>query len=204
MTLEAQKLYDLLHERRSVRRFTRDPVPEEIVRRVLEAGTRSPSAHNRQPWRFAVLQEVEARQRLAAAMGVHLREDRLSDGDDPDLVEEDIARSHRRISQAPVAILVCLTMEDMDRYPDPKRSRAEWVMAVQGVAMAGVLIQIAAHAEGLGACWLCAPLFAPVVAREALSLPEAWEPQGLILMGYPVRIGLERSRREVDEVGLWR
>lgn len=187
-----------------MRRFQREPVPDEIVRRVLRAGARAPSAHNRQPWRFVILEDAKARQRLASAMGARLREDRLSDGDEPDLVEQDVARSYQRISEAPLAILLCMTMEDMDRYPDQKRAHAERIMAIQGVAMAGGFIQLAAHAEGLGACWLCAPLFAPMVAREALELPEAWEPQGLILMGFPTHAGRERSRRSIEEVSLWR
>jgi F420 biosynthesis protein FbiB-like protein len=204
MSRETGRFHELLQERRSVRRFQSKPVPEEIVRRLLQAGTRAPSAHNRQPWRFVILEDAKARQRLASAMGARLREDRLSDGDDPNLVEEDVARSYKRISEAPLAILLCLTMEDMDRYPDQERALAERVMAIQGVAMAGGFIQLATHVEGLGACWLCAPLFAPVAAREALDLPEAWEPQGLILVGYPARAGRERSRLPVKQVSLWR
>jgi coenzyme F420-0:L-glutamate ligase/coenzyme F420-1:gamma-L-glutamate ligase len=204
MKAEASSLYRSLQARRSIRRFEPEPVPDDVLQRVLQAGTRSPSAHNRQPWRFAVLRDAGARRRLASAMGTRLREDRLADGDDPELVEADVARSFRRISEAPVAILVCLTMEEMGPYPDEWRANAERVMAVQGTAMAGAFVQLAAHAEGLGACWLCAPLFAPQAASQALALPQRWEPQGLILLGYPASEGRKRPRRPVEEVSLWR
>jgi nitroreductase len=78
-----------------------------------------------------------------------------------------------------------MTMADMDRYPDPKRRRAEWTMATQSLALAGQNLLLAAHAEGLGACWLCAPLFCPEVVRAALGLPEDWEPQAFISLGWP-------------------
>jgi nitroreductase len=91
--------------------------------------------------------------------------------------------------------LVCLTLEDMDRYPDERRTRAEYLMAVQGAAMAGENLLLAAHAAGLGASWLCAPLFAPEVARAALDLPAAWEPQALVLLGWPAGPGADRGRR---------
>jgi F420 biosynthesis protein FbiB-like protein len=203
MKAEARTVNRLLETRRSIRRFEPEPVPDDALQRVLVAGTRAPSAHNRQPWRFAILKK-EARRRLASAMGGRLREDRLADGDDPVRVEEDVARSYRRISEAPAAVLVCLTMEDMDRYPDEKRASAERVMAIQGTAMAAAYMQLAAHAEGLGACWLCAPLFAPETARAALDLPHTWQPQGLILLGYPADVGRRRGRRPVEEVSLCR
>jgi nitroreductase len=72
----------------------------------------------------------------------------------------------------------------MDSYPDEKRTRNEWLMAVQSTAMAGQNLLLAAHQSGLSACWMCAPLFCPEVVKETLALPQDWEPQGLITMGY--------------------
>jgi nitroreductase len=51
---------------------------------------------------------------------------------------------------------------------------------------------------------MCAPLFAPEVAREALGLPEGWEPQGLIVLGEPDEAPASRGRRSVEDVTLWR
>jgi F420 biosynthesis protein FbiB-like protein len=193
----------LVRSRHSVRAFADRPVEPELIDRLLQAACQAPSAHNRQPWRFAVLTSSEARVRLAQAMGARLAADRLADGDDPRPVGADVARSRARIAGAPVAVLLCLTMEQMDEYPDEKRSRAEYLMAVQGAAMAGEILLLAAHAAGLGGSWLCAPLFAPAVAREALSLPPAWEPQGLALLGWPAGPGKERGRRPPAEVTVY-
>jgi nitroreductase len=73
----------------------------------------------------------------------------------------------------------------MDIYPDKRRQHNEWLMAVQSTAMAGQNLMLAAHALGLGTCWMCGPLFSPDVVRKVLSLPADWQPQGLITLGYP-------------------
>src|SRR3990172_2877533 len=196
----AESLTALMGSRRSMRRFRREPIRGVVVRRILSAACLAPSSHNRQPWRFEVLAQPTDKDRLARAMGERLRADRLRDGDDPSDVEADAMRSYSRITGAPVVIVASLTMEGMDAYPDERRAEAERQMAVQSVAMAGYGLLLAAHAEGLGACWLCAPLFAPQVAVDALGLPPSWQPQGLVLLGRPADFGRERGRRPVEEV----
>ena len=186
--------------RRSIRRYTQTPVSDHTVKRVLEAAVEAPSAHNRQPWRFAVLKGAAGKHRLARAMGDRLREDRSRDGDASELIEQDVARSIGRITGAPVAIVVCLTMEDMDVYPDARRAAAERQMAVQGTAMAMQNLLLAAHAAGLGAGIMCAPLFCPDAVRAALALPAPWEPQALITMGFPADAGKPFRRRLLDEL----
>jgi len=198
-----ETLANIIRSRRSVRRFRPDiAVAAEQVERLLDLAVWAPSPHNRQPWRFAVVRDPAAKDRLARAMGERLRSDRLRDGDDPADVEADAARSHARLTGAPVVIVVCLSLEGMDSYPDERREQAERAMAMQSVAMAGENLLLAAHAAGLGACWLCAPLFAPDTVREALHLAPDWEPQGAVLLGVPVEPPKPRPRRAVAEVVL--
>jgi coenzyme F420-0:L-glutamate ligase / coenzyme F420-1:gamma-L-glutamate ligase len=197
-------IHQLIHSRRSIRRYAATPVPREVVERLLTAAVWSPSAHNRQPWRFVVLTEASAKEQLARAMGDKLRADRLADGDPPAVVEQDAARSYARITEAPVAVLACLTLAEMDTYSDEQRARAEYLMAVQSVAMSLQNLLLAAHAEGLGACWMCAPLFCSTVVRAALSLPIDWEAQALITLGYPANAGKAAQRRPLGNVTLWR
>lgn len=182
---QADILLNIIKSRRSIRRYTGQSIPRQTVLRLLEAANWAPSAHNRQPWRFAVLTRTADKARLARAMGVRLRADRTADGDDPADIERDVARSYARLTGAPVLIVVCLSMADMDTYPDARRSGSEWVMAVQSTAMAAQNLLLLAHAEGLAACWLCAPLFVPELVGETLGLPEDWAPQGLITLGKP-------------------
>lgn len=133
-------------------------------------------------------------------MGAALREDRLADGDDVEAVERDVQRSFDRISEAPLLILLCLTMESMDVYPDTFRQVAENVMAIQSLAMAGQNLLLAASAEGLGACWMCAPLFCQDTVKLSLELPDDWSPQALLALGWPLSEGDKKERRPVHDV----
>ena len=197
------ELVTAIGARRSIRRYRTEALPWEQIERLLEAATRAPSAHNRQPWRFAILDEPKSKDRLARAMGARLRADRLADGDAEDVVERDIARSHGRITGAPAVIVVCLTLADMDGYPDARRAEAEYMMAAQGTAMAVGNLLLAAQAEGLGACWMCAPLFCPDTVVETLGLPADWRPQALITLGRPANDGRARARKPLAAL-LWR
>ncbi|HXV42400.1 MAG TPA: nitroreductase family protein [Anaerolineae bacterium] len=196
-SLEVERLLNLIRSRRSIRRYLAEPIPPETILRLLEAATWAPSAHNRQPWRFAVLVQPADKVRLAKAMGGRLRADRTADGDDPADIERDVARSYARLTGAPVLVVVCLSMADMDHYPDPRRARHEWVMAAQSTAMAAQNLLLLAHAESLAACWVCAPLFAPALVRETLALPPDWEPQGVITLGYAAETR-QKNRAPID------
>lgn len=189
--------------RRSIRVFKDTPVPRHALESALAYATLAPSAHNRQPWRFAVITEEDQKMSLANAMGQRLERDRARDGDDQKVIEKDAAQSFTRLTQAGAIILLCLTMEDMDSYPDAPRNLQERQMAIQSVAMAGQNLLLGLHAEGLGACWMCAPLFAPEEVVACFDLPPAWEPQGLIIVGYPLQTSPKKSRKSPEEVIQW-
>ncbi len=196
-------LFDLIHSRRSIRRYEDRPVPAQLIGQLLDAAVWAPSAHNRQPWRLVVIEGEATKQRLAAAMGERLRADLAADGAPPELIARDAGRSHARLTGAPLLILLCLTLADMDAYPDQRRAANEAVMAAQSVAMAGQNVLLAAHALGLGACWLCAPLFCPDTVRTVLDLPDDWQPQGLITIGYPAETK-EKTRHPLGTRVLYR
>jgi len=199
-TSDADNAEKLLLRRRSVRRYTSEPVAAAVLEKLLHAAICAPSAHNSQPWRFAVMRTPAPKERLARAMGERLRADRTRDGDRVDLIESDVARSFARITAAPVLVVVCLTMEDTDSYPDERRRSAEHQMAVQSTAMAMQNLQLAAGAAGLGSSIMCAPLFCPDTVREVCELPSQWEPQGLVTIGYAANAGKPFSRRALKDV----
>ena len=186
------ELIETVSGRRSIRRYKDDPVPEEFIDQLLDAAIWAPSAHNRQPWRFAVMNQANTKERLSDAMGQALARDLENDGVPLNVIEKEVGRSAQRLTTAPVIILLCLTMEDMDHYPDQRRQTNELVMAIQSTAMAGHNMLLAAHTLGLGACWMCAPLFCPEGVIETLGLPARWQPQGLLTVGLPA----ERRTKE--------
>jgi F420 biosynthesis protein FbiB-like protein len=193
-----------LATRRSIRKFRAAPVSEATLRALLESAVLAPSAHNRQPWRFAVVSAGPARERLAEAMAEKHRRDLLASGRDPASAEARVGSRRERLVQAPACIVLCLSMASMDAYPDGERAAGERAMAMQSAALAGGNLLLAAHAYQLGACWLCAPLFAPEAVRRALGLPDDWEPQAAIILGEPDTTPADPGRLPIDQVVVWR
>jgi F420 biosynthesis protein FbiB-like protein len=189
--------------RRSIRRYQPRPVERPLLEKILTAATWAPSAHNRQPWRFCVVTDEQVKQRLSERMGEQWRRDLGVDGLDPALIEKRVTISHARMTGAGALIVASVSMAEMDRYPDPKRAEAEWLMAVQSTALACQNLLLAAHHYGLGACWMCAPLFVPDLVRDALDLPIEWHPQALITLGYPAE-SKEKDREPLASSVIWR
>ena len=96
-----------------------------------------------------------------------------------------VATSHARLTGAAALVAACLTLEGMDVYPDERRNQAEWIMAMQSTALACQNLLLAAHAYGLGACWMCAPLFAPEIVVTELKLPADVAAAGVNHPGLP-------------------
>lgn len=204
---EMIRFLDLLKGRKTIRFYGSRPVSREVVATLLECATWAPSAHNAQPWHFVVVETQAVKGRLAEAMAARWEQDLSRDGVPERLQAAHTGYSILRITQAPVLIIPCLDMTDMDTYPDEARQRAEWIMGIQSVAAAIQNLLLAAHGLGLGAAWLCAPLFCPDVVQEILELPPHWEPQALITVGYPEAREAQRARKRrkaLAEITLYR
>jgi len=197
-------LHGFLRSRRSVRRFKPERVPESVIETILATASFAPSAHNRQPWRYTIITRPEQKMALAAALGEEFRHDLLADGQNPVEAEAEVRKSRLRIESAPVAIALCADFGCADDYPDRERQAADSLMLVQDAALGGMQLMLAAHAEGLATCWMCAPLFAPETVRTTLDLPESWDPQALILLGYPATIPEPRERKAVSEIAVFK
>lgn len=194
---------ELIRGRRSLRRYQSRLVPREWIMQILESAGWAPSAHNRQPWRFVILDNAALKQQLAVSMGLRLRRDLNADKVSLAIIDKDVSRSYDRISSAPLIILVCMTLADMDVYSDDRRNRHEQAMAVQSTAMAGQNMMLMAASLGLGACWMCAPLFCPDLVRQILDLPEDWVAQGMVTIGFPAQTR-QKTRQALETRVLWR
>jgi len=202
MSLSAD-LHAFLRSRRSIRRLLPGAVSDLALERILATATFAPSAHNRQPWRFAVLTRNSSKGALADAMAERFRADLESDGQPEDQVQARVERSRARIASAPIVIILCMDVSEMDQYPDASRTQAERTMAIQSTANAGMMLLLGFHAEGLGGVWNCAPLFAPEVVRSVLDLPASWEPQALLMAGKIADAPQTPPRKTLDEVSVF-
>ncbi len=169
-------LYDAINGRRSVREFTDRDVPAPVVRKLLEAAVRAPTAGNLQPWRFHVVRDRVVKRMLAAAAG-----------------------GQSFIERAPVVIVVEAELEASARGYG---SRGEHLYAIQDTAAAVENMLLAAVAEGLGACWVGA--FSEEAASAALGLPAGRRPLAMVPVGYPAgrarRTGREPFEKFTDYV----
>jgi F420 biosynthesis protein FbiB-like protein len=196
-------LHAFLRSRRSIRRFKSDPVPQACLQRILETAIYAPSAHNLQPWRFAVITAAAAKSRLAEAITSKFRRDMLADAIPEKDIQARVERTVRRTNQAPVVVILCRDTTCINPQPDPRLEQEEALMGTQSVALAGLQMLLAAHAEGLGGTWICWPLFAPEETRHALGLPSVWEPQGLLFLGYPLEQPDAPARIQKEATTLW-
>jgi len=177
-----------------VRKYQARPVSRELIEQVLEAARWAPSPHGRQPWRFVVLTRQEAKQQLADRMGDTWRQNLEMDGQDTEIVNIRLGKSQQRIHNAPVLIVPCLYLEDLDHYPDEQRQADETVMAIQSIGAAIQNMLLMAYDLGLDTGWMCAPLFCPEVVCEALDLDKRLIPQALITLGYAAADPQRRER----------
>jgi PPOX class probable F420-dependent enzyme len=201
----AEPLMGALLGRRSVRRYLDRKVPKEAVETVLEAARWAPSPHGRQPWRFAIVEREETKARLAEAMGEEWRANLEMDGQSAEIVEKRLEGSRNRLLEAPVLVLLCLYLQDLDVYPDASRQQNETTMTVQSLGATAQNILLAAYSLGLDTSWMCAPLFCPEKVTEALGLDSRLVPHALLTLGYaegdpPKR----RSRRPLEELVVYR
>lgn len=199
----ATALHHFLRTRRSIRNFNPGVIPVELIRSAIETASYAPSAHNRQPWRFAVITDPKVKVRLSDAMGSRFRHDLARDKIPESEIEARITLSRERILSAPVVIILCLDPSDMDNYPDEKRKKAEYMMAVQSVSAAGQTLLLALHAEGLSSVWTCGPLFAPDVVIDTLRLPVNWEPQAMFFVGRSTASAKPKSVLPLEKISIW-
>jgi F420 biosynthesis protein FbiB-like protein len=125
------------------------------------------------------------------------------DGEDAEVVDTRLRKSQQRILGSPVAIIPCLYLEDLHRYPDPARQEAEVTMAVQSLGAALQNLLLCAYSLGLDTGWMCAPLFVPEIVRQTLDLDENLIPHALIQMGYGAKDPPRRTHRPVGELIVW-
>jgi coenzyme F420-0:L-glutamate ligase/coenzyme F420-1:gamma-L-glutamate ligase len=196
----AESLAALLRGRRSVRSYQARPVARELIEQILEAARWAPSPHGRQPWRFVVLTRQEPKILLAERMGTTWQKNLEMDGQTLEIVNIRLEKSRQRILKAPVIILPCLYLEDMDRYPDEKRQADETTMAIQSLGAAIQNMLLMAYDLGLDTGWMCAPLFCPDIVCNALELDKRLIPQALITVGYVAADPKRRERLPLDSL----
>jgi nitroreductase len=183
-------ILDLIRARRSVRRYKPDPVSEDLVQKVLEAGRWAPSGANTQPWEFIVVQDVS----LRAAMAQLLIEDRERlKGYDPNFPGTGV----NYLKDVPVMIVVCADPRFINFYPLGARRE---VIFYFSIAAAIENMFLAAWALGLGTAWLTIRDGSEEALRQLLGIPRGLEVHAVMPIGYPAVAEKDSYRRELTQM----
>jgi nitroreductase len=159
------ELVDAIKSRRSIRAFKREPVPDDVVRELLELGNLAPSAGNLQGRDFVVVRDSNIKLMLCNA-----------------------ALGQRFIADAPVVIVVCANKQRSSPYG----ARGRDLYCIQDADAAIENILLAVTSKGLGACWVGA--FNETQVADILKLPSHIRPIALLPIGYPDESPSRRSR----------
>jgi len=165
------ELSEAIKKRRSIRAFKKQDVPEEIVKKLIDAARWAPSAGNIQPWEFVIIRKQDIKEKLAKAA-------------DQAFVEE-----------APVVIVVCANER---RSSMGYGVRGRTLYCIQDTAAAIQNVLLTAHSLGLGSCWIGA--FNEDQAKEAVKAPEGIRPVAIIPVGYADETSSETSRRPLNQI----
>ncbi len=167
---------EAIRKRRSVRSYEPKPVPRDSIHTIIEAGNEAPSAMNSQPWRFVVVEDKEAKEELLRAALPHARKI-------IEMVKEVDRERHEMI------------MKRFSELKDPVYYSAPVIVFVIGSGryaahscpLACENMMLAAHALGLGSCWVGfgAMVTEDAEVRDLLELKEDETLFGPLLIGYP-------------------
>jgi nicotinate-nucleotide--dimethylbenzimidazole phosphoribosyltransferase len=194
---DREALYRVIGARRDIRRYRPDPVPDEVLTRVLGAGHQAPSVGHSQPWRFVVVRDPALRDRAAVLTDrERLRQAaQLEPGAGARLLDLQL----EGVREAPLGVVVCCDRRTpaagvLGRATFPDADLWSCAAAIQN-------LWLAARAEGLGMGWVT--LFRPDELAALLGLPDGVVTLGWLCLGWPderpPEPGLERaawSRRQ--------
>lgn len=199
-----ETLYDLMGSQKSIRRLRSDPIPDDVLNRIMQAATFAPSA-KRRPWRMVMVKDAGKKQALGAlyseiwksqisesfrASFAHLPEvQRLQQERTVDA--GDYLSDH--FADVPVVAVVCFHPEEIPA-PDADFDRLS-VVGGSAIYPAVQNFMLACRAEGVG-CVLTALLCqVEEQVKEILDVPADWYTAAVIPMGYSVGKGYGPTKR---------
>ncbi|MDQ2071764.1 5,6-dimethylbenzimidazole synthase [Haloarcula sp. NS06] len=176
---DREAVYKTIYSRRDIRRFVGDPVPEEVLGRILDAAHNAPSVGFSQPWDFVVIEDEQTKsavaaiaERAIAAAREGYKEPRKSEFGQLKL---------EGITDAPVNI--CVTCDPTRDAPHVLGRNTMQRMDVYSTCLAVQNLWLAARAEGIGVGWVS--FLYPHELRDVLNIPHHIQPVAYLCVGYP-------------------
>ncbi|MGX8013512.1 nitroreductase family protein [Mesorhizobium sp. ORM8.1] len=174
-------MMEALRTRRAVRSYTDEPIDNYLIRELVEAATLAPSAMNLQPWAFVVV-NGSARLQGLSDEAKRYTIDNLPKGSP--LAGHLADKEFKIFHDAPALIIICAKNEERQSDED--------------CCLAGQNLMLAAHARGLGTCWigLSRPWLTETSVKKELGIPPALKPVAPIVVGRAQRLPTATPRNE--------
>lgn len=195
---------ELLKERRSIRRFTQDPVPDEYVDMVIEAARFAPSGFNQQPWDFVIVKDSALKEGIVqicetqVELNTQMEATRESWQTTPKAPSPPGPGGDYRV--APVFILVLGDTRTRKGLPMIRRyDERQWQLVfVSGLANALLSMHLAATALGLGGQWVSrvSTAYGNCMIKSLLGIPEPFEIYDMMALGHSASTPQPRLMRE--------
>lgn len=186
---------DAIRNRRSIRIFKKDAIPDELIQKLLETTVLAPSAHNKQPWRFVVLENERKDEFVKLLEEVYSGLIALGE------ITGSLKRSISCIKRAYAFILVFNAGSSFRASTYKDKKVYEWILDLQSIGGAIQTMILAAHAEGVGTLWTCEILYADDQIRAWLNRKD--ELIGGVCLGYADENPNARSRLKWNDVTEW-
>lgn len=203
-------LFEAIYSTRSMRRLKPDPIPREIVERIIDAAVHAPSGSNFQNWAFVVVDGADDKRFIRDHYLRYYRElERL--GSIPAMTDIPLERRRmfetathlaERMNEVPIILLAC-TGTDFPTYADANNPRSITATLHASIYPAVQNILLAARALGVGATLTTLHYFFEDELKARLGIPADKEVAGLIPMGYPRGRFGATTRRPGSEVTHW-
>lgn len=198
-------LFEAMHTMRAIRRLKPDPVPWELLRKVLEAGTKAPSGQNTQPWAFVVVQDPEGKKfiqeryhhAMTSRFGAMMPA--LDDRSSQARIFRAAIHLSEHMHETPVLLLVC-GLRDWPAAIPPDKRVGKAPPSYGSVYPCVQNILLACRGLGLGATLTTAHMFFEEELHERFGIPEKYDVVVLIPIGFPQGKFGPVSRRPVEEV----
>jgi len=203
-------LYDIIENRRSIRKYKDQDIPQEDIEEIVQTAAKAPSACNEQMWKFVVVKNKEVINKIAGA--IYERLDEMKEWEEASGILDRLDNKKRAVTffaEAPVVVAVY--MNDF-RYYDPDfravfkerfSSEEQHILFGDGdIQSIGAAIQnllLAVEEKGYGACWMCEPIVAYERINKVLG-EENGRLMAIIPIGVPAQNPKMRPKKSFNEI----
>jgi len=203
---------ELFRTRRSVRRFKPEPVPEALVTRLIEGAITAPSASNKQPWKFLVVQNRELIARMADCVRTATAEVAAHIPNESQPAFQRYGDYFTRFEHAPLVVvpiwrpltsLSSLTSPELSPQARGAIEQLEASSGLIGTSLALGQLLLLAHELGLGASGMTGPLLARPELKRLLEVPGSWDILALVPLGFPDETPTPTERKTAAQVTRW-